>query len=154
MASLLRYSRAVSGDIRAMWNHLGIEPDEAVVLSAVYETASDTPVLMAASLLIGPAVIANTGWPGWRLAEGFKPQPQGLPLEVPATFTLELESAVAGRVTMSQSVAYDWVRSTLERGICPGIGGLPEARASLARPGRPSECLRTLRLMPVILRPT
>lgn len=115
-----------------MWNHLGIEPDEAVVLSAVYETASDTPVLMAASLLIGPAVIANTGWPGWRLAEGFKPQPQGLPLEVPATFTLELESAVAGRVTMSQSAAYDWVRSTLERGICPGIGGLPEARASLA----------------------
>jgi hypothetical protein len=122
----------MSGDIRTMWNHLAVETDEAVVLSTVYETASGTPVLMAASLLVGPAGIANTGWPGWRLAEGFKPQPDGLPLEVLATFTIELESAVVGRVTMSQTSAYDWLRSVLEQGVCPSVGGLPEARASLA----------------------
>ena len=115
-----------------MWNHLAVETDETVVLSVVYECASDQPVLMAASVLIGPAAIAQTGWPGWRLVEGFKPQPQGAALEVSATFTIELDSAVVGRVTMSQSVAYDWVRSVLERGVCPAVGGLPEARASLA----------------------
>lgn len=115
-----------------MWNHLGIESDEAVVLSAVYETAPNTPILMAASLLVGPAGIASTGWPGWRLAEGFKPQPAGPALEVPATFTVELGSAIAGRITMSQPAAYDWTRSVLEQGICPGVGGLPEARAFLA----------------------
>jgi hypothetical protein len=87
---------------------------------------------MAASLLVGPAGIASTGWPGWRLAEGFKPQPAGPALEVPATFTVELGSAIAGRITMSQPAAYDWTRSVLEQGICPGVGGLPEARAFLA----------------------
>src|ERR1700689_498594 len=129
-ASLL--STSMSGGVRAMWNHLAVETDETVVLSVVYECASDQPVLMAASGLIGPAAFAQTGWPGWRLVEGFKPQPQGVEREVSATFMIELDSAVVGRVAMSQSVAYDWVRSVLERGVCPAVGGLPEARASLA----------------------
>jgi hypothetical protein len=122
----------VSGDIRAIWDHLGVESDESVVLSAVYELQSDSPALMAASLLVGPGSIASTGWPGWRLAEGFKPVPQGAELEVPATFLVELESVIAARSVLDQSEAYAWLRSTLEDGRCPSVGDLPEATASLA----------------------
>jgi hypothetical protein len=121
----------VSGDIRAAWEHLGIEEEEAVVLSAVYETAAGTATLMAASLLVGPPAITTGGWPAWRLAEGFRPAPGEEALKVPATFTVELDGAVAGRASLDQGDAYSWLRSALEQGVCPAVGPLPEARASL-----------------------
>lgn len=121
----------MSGDIRAAWEHLGIEEDEAVVLSAIYETTTDTPVLMAASLLVGPPAIATSGWPAWRAAAGFRPAPGEEALKVPATFVVMLESAIACRVTMDQSEAYGWLRRVLEDGVCSASGQLPEARAHL-----------------------
>lgn len=121
----------MSGDIRAAWEHLRIKADEAVVLSAVYETATGTPTLMAGSLLVGPPAIAEGGWPAWRLAEGFKPAPGEEALKVPATFTVELDGAVAGRTSLDQGDAYAWLRSALEQGVCPAVGPLPQAHASL-----------------------
>lgn len=124
------YRPPVSSDVRTAWDHLGIESDEMVVLSAIYEMTTDTPVLMAASLLVGPSAIAD-GWPAWRVAEGFKPVPQAEVLKVPGTFIVELDGAVAGRITMDEASAYQWLRSVLEDDICPIIGHLPQARASL-----------------------
>lgn len=121
----------MSGDIRAAWEHLRIEADEVVVLSVVYETATSTPTLMAGSLLVGPPAIAEGGWPAWRLAEGFKPAPGEEALKVPATFTVEFDGAVAGRTSLDQGDAYAWLRSALEQGVCPAVGPLPQAHASL-----------------------
>jgi hypothetical protein len=121
----------MAGDIRAAWEHLGAEVGEAVVLSTVYETTTATPVLMAASLLVGPAAIAAGGWPAWRAEAGFRPAPGEEALKVPATFIVELESAIAGRVTMDQSEAYGWLRRVLEDGVCSASGQLPGARAHL-----------------------
>jgi hypothetical protein len=120
----------VSGEVQTAWVHLGIENDEAVVLSAVYETTADTPILMAASLLAGPATIAN-GWPTWRHIEGFKPRPSDDALQLPGEFLTALDGAVAGRATLRPEEAYRWLRSALETGICPAVGELPEAHASL-----------------------
>ena len=122
----------MSAGVRDMWEHLAVEPGEAAVLSAVFETTKDTPVLMAASLLVGPSAIAASGWPAWRMAEGFKPTPPAPALEVPATFVVELDSAIAGRATMSLNEAYGWLRSVLEEEVAPSAGLLPEGRASLA----------------------
>jgi len=121
----------MSGDIRAAWEHLGIEEGEAAVLSVIYETTTDTPVLMAASLLVGPPAIATGGWPAWRAEAGFKPVPGEEALKVSARFVVMLESAIAGRVTMGQREAYGWLRRALEDGVCSAAGQLPEARAHL-----------------------
>jgi len=118
--------------VRDMWDHLAIEPEEAVVLSAVYDVTDAGPMLMAASLLLGPPTIATIGWPEWRAAEGFKPTPRPELVSLPAAFVVELEGAIAGRTTMPQPEAYAWLRSVLEEGVSPSAGSLPEARASLA----------------------
>jgi hypothetical protein len=73
--------------VQDIWQHLAIEPEEVVVLSAIYSSSAGGAELIAASLLAGPAEIATTGWPGWRLAEGFKPEPRGNVLDIPVEFT-------------------------------------------------------------------
>jgi hypothetical protein len=128
------YDRTVATDVQAIWQHLGVEPDESVVLSAIYLTETDPPGLMAASLLVGPAGIAE-GWPAWRVGEGFRPRPSDDALRVPGEFTVEAEGIVAGRAVMDPKDANRWISSVLEDGICPAVGHLPEAQASL-RPAR------------------
>jgi hypothetical protein len=118
-------------DVQPAWNWLGIEAGEMFVLSAVYETAAETPTLMAASLLAGPRAIA-TGWPSWRLAEGFRPPPSEDEVSIPGTFKIEQNGAIAGRAVMTPDEAYGWLRSVLERRSCPAIGDLPHACAALA----------------------
>lgn len=117
--------------VRDTWEHLAIDPEEAIVLSAIYETVNDRPTLMAASLLAGPPEIAASGWPGWRLAEGFKPQPAGDILSIPAEFVVELEGAVVGRAIVDPADAYRWLRAALEQGVAPSVGSLPDAAAAL-----------------------
>jgi len=92
---------------------------------------------MAASLLIGPSEIAATGWPGWRSTEGFKPEPDERALGVPAEFVIHAEAVVAGRAVLGTSDAYRWLRSTLEQGIAPSVGPLPEASATLSPAAAP-----------------
>jgi hypothetical protein len=118
-------------DVQPAWNWLGIEAGEMFVLSAVYETAAETPTLMAASLLAGPRAIA-TGWPSWRLAEAFRPPPSEDEVSIPGTFKIEQNGAIAGRAVMTPDEAYGWLRSVLERRSCPAIGDLPHACAALA----------------------
>lgn len=125
-------------DLRTVWEFLGLEPDERFVLSAIFRKESDGPVLTAASLLAGPEAITHTGWPGWRQAEGFHPPPRAETLEVPASFAHELDDATVTRITLSQTDAYTWLRSTLEQQVSPAMAGLPEAAAPLAAATAPS----------------
>ncbi|HWX97208.1 MAG TPA: hypothetical protein VNZ01_10200 [Solirubrobacteraceae bacterium] len=127
----------MSSGVAEMWDHLSIEPDEAVILSGIYETTPDAPILRCASLLIGPPAIAETGWPGWRLAEGFKPAPSPPALEAPSTFSVDLGAIWAGRVVMTQAEAYGWLRAVMERNQCEAVGGLPVAQAALAQARAP-----------------
>lgn len=129
--------------VRDIWEHLAIEPEEAIVLSAIYETVDDVPKLMAASLLAGPSEIAASGWPGWRLAEGFKPQPEGDILSIPAEFVVELEGAIAGRAILNPADAYRWLRAALEQGAAPSVGSLPEADAALGPSSGTNSCWNT-----------
>lgn len=120
----------MGSDVQAIWGHLGIEQDEIVVLSAIYETRDEGHDLLAASLLVGPATTAD-GWPAWRAAEGFRPKPSEDALRLPGEFAATLEGAIVGRAVLQPADAYRWLRFVLEKGSCPPVGGLPQATASL-----------------------
>ncbi len=114
--------------METVWEYLAVEPEETAVLSAILDMEGE-PSLMAASLLIGPEAIA-AGWPAWRLAEGFKPQPSEDLTDLPGEFMVEGEGFVAGRVVMSVEEARGWASSALESGVAPAVGDLPQAHAS------------------------
>jgi hypothetical protein len=127
----------MASDLRTVWESLGLERGDCFALSAVYRKEDETPVLVAASLIAGPPTLAEVGWPGWRLAEGFRPVPRAESLDVPPSFGLELDNAVVGRIIMSQDEAYEWLRSVIERGVSPQVGTLPNAQAPVGRAAAP-----------------
>ncbi|HEX5592560.1 MAG TPA: hypothetical protein VFX35_04345, partial [Solirubrobacterales bacterium] len=120
----------MASDVQAIWGHLRVEQGETVVLSAIYGIQGENHDLFAASLLVGPAATAD-GWPAWRAAEGFRPEPSEDALRLPGEFVTTLEGAIVGRAVLRPANAYKWLRSVLENGSCPPVGGLPQATASL-----------------------
>lgn len=121
----------MGSDVQAIWGHLKVEQDEIVVLSAIYGSKDEGHELLAASLLVGPIATAD-GWPAWRMTEGFRPEPSEDALRVPGEFVATLEGSIVGRAVMRPVEAYQWLRSVLEDGSCPPVGGLPQATASLS----------------------
>jgi hypothetical protein len=120
----------MSTDLRTVWGHLDLEPDDVLVLSIVLDTRT-SPTLLAASLLGGPAMIAQ-GWPAWRRAEGMTPTPSEELAELPGEFVFEGNGFIAGRVVLSEASARDWISATLADGRSPALGEIPEAVADLA----------------------
>ena len=100
-------------DARAIVDFLKPELDERAVLSFLAERDANGLSLDVASLLIGPADMAESSWPAWRkqvddVVNVEFPQPE---------FTHDVDRWFAGRKRLSIDEAAKWLESALREGL-------------------------------------
>lgn len=116
---------------RELIQQLDPESDEKAILSAVYFRDDGKVQLRFGSLLIGPPAIADVGWESWRRASGLRTSGTDQAAAVPATFSVDLDSVIAGRAVLSISEAQEWTREVVENATCHPVGSLPSATCEL-----------------------
>lgn len=124
-------SEAVLG----FFDALAPEADEAVVLSVVYDRAGDDTSLRHASLIVGPASLADSNWARWRtehtvrLAWDF-----GDAKNLAPDFVYEDATFVAGRAILDVPSARSWLEDAARQSGAPAVGKLPSAEGPLYTP--------------------
>ena len=89
-----------------MVDALGIDPDDAAILSVIYEGGGAPWVLRHGSLIFGPPELAGNSWNSWHALN------TGRDLHVGAgslgpTFAHEQNGLLIGRVSLSVAEAHD-----------------------------------------------
>lgn len=120
-------------DTSEIWQYLKPEPQtETAVLSAVASRFDGELVLLAASLLIGPAEIGSSGWPHWSAKHGDTRQQEAL-FELPAEFSAEQEAFVIVRKALTLEDAQTWVDEALNHHVADlGYGYVASAHLERA----------------------
>jgi hypothetical protein len=124
---------------RELIEYLEPESDETAVVSVIAAAHGDRLRLRCASVIIGPAAIAE-GWPEWRTHEGRR---DGLTAPLTAGrssgFLLEWEDGVAGRAVGDLEDVVQWLDLALRRGATPALGAIPALETELGSAPAPIE---------------
>ncbi len=115
---------------------LELQPDEAAVLSVIYDIKASEPVARHVSLLFGPPEMAQSTWLDWyRLHVELAARVPGEGV-FPAAFAHENHGVLIGREQVTLHDAEGFVEGLLE-GRLPAAGQIPAANVAVKNPDAP-----------------
>lgn len=129
-----------AGSTGELFDELGSEDEEAVVLSAIYQELPDGGghppfVLRHAALIVGPPSLADCNWPQWHRDHSGRCEPHvEEAASTPVEFRFDGPGFVAGRAVVDVTAARQWLLDCVDSGVAPAIGPLPAAQAPLTPP--------------------